>query len=279
MGSGSGVRREAVTGSVATTTAARAEGLAVQHDVDVVAARADRVDGAAEPHPLAEGAGDLAGQLAHAPGRHGRGAEDEHPHEQAREVGRRRPVAVHQHPGEERVEHLGAQRAGDAGLVEGVREGRVGSPGHGLRVGEGPGRPAGQTGELARVEVAAAQGAAQQARLADGVGHDPQPVGATDEHARAEGLEIERVDVDPAGDGGVGGVEHLEAAVAAEAVDDVGAHAPPDLVAGLEHEHLAAELDEPARAPQAGQPCPHDDDVSVHGPPPLLRRSLVGVRK
>ena len=113
-------------------------------------------------------------------------------------------------------------------------------------------------------QVAAADRLGEQPRLAHRVGHDLQAVETAHEHPGAEGLEVERPDVDPPPHGRVGRVEHLEAAVAAEAVDDVGAHTASDRVAGLQHDDLAAELRQPSCAAKPGQTCAHDDDVSIH---------------
>ena len=86
-------------------------------------------------------------------------------------------------------------------------------------------------------------------------------------HARLEGAEPQGVDVDPAADGGVGGVEQLEAAVDLEAVDALGADPAADLVGGLEHEHVVPRTDQLDGAAQAGQPGPDDDDVGLGVPP------------
>src|SRR6478735_1588193 len=104
----------------------------------------------------------------------------------------------------------------------------------------------------------------EQPWLAHRVGEHLQAVRASDQHAGAEGLEIERRHVDPPSHRRVGGVEHMEATIAAEAVDDVGADAPADPVARLEDDDLVTELGQSSRAPQPCQPCPDDDDVSVH---------------
>jgi hypothetical protein len=59
---------------------------------------------------------------------------------------------------------------------------------------------------------------------------------------------------------GVGGVVQLEAAVEAEAVDEIGSHATADAVGGLEDRDLDTVPSEIASSSQPGQPRSHDDD-------------------
>ena len=59
----------------------------------------------------------------------------------------------------------------------------------------------------------------------------------------------------------VGGVEHLEAAVAAEAVDHVGGHPPTRPVGRVQQQHVETAGAEQPGGAQPGQPGPdHDDD-------------------
>jgi hypothetical protein len=195
-------------------------------------------------------------------------AEGEHPHEELGEVGRRHAPTVRDDPGDEGVEDLAAQPTRDARVVEGVREGRVALPDDAARVGQHAGDPSAEGSELDRVEVAARHGAKGESGLTDGVGDDPQPLLVADQHSGAELLQLQGVEVHPLPDRGVGGVEHLEAAVATEPVDDIGAHAAADRVGRLEDRHVVSEIGEPAGAAQAGESRADDDDVSVHGGPP-----------
>ena len=94
-------------------------------------------------------------------------------------------------------------------------------------------------------------------------------------HPGAEALEPERVDVDPAADGGIGGVEQLEAAVDQEPVDAVGPDAAADGVTRLEHEHLVPGLAHHLRAAQPGQPSPDDQHVCVHAATLVVSHPLV----
>ena len=83
-------------------------------------------------------------------------------------------------------------------------------------------------------------------------------------HSRPEGLQPECLDVDPAAYRRIGGVQHLEATVHQEAVDAVGADPAARGVTGLQHQDVETRLGQHAGAPEAGQPCPHHDDLGVH---------------
>ena len=74
----------------------------------------------------------------------------------------------------------------------------------------------------------------------------------------------ERAHVHPAADGGIGGVEDLEAAVDDEPVDGLAGHPPADVRRCLEHHDLAAGVLEDACAPQTREARSHHDHVGVH---------------
>ena len=82
-----------------------------------------------------------------------------------------------------------------------------------------------------------------------------------DDDPGGERAQVERVGVEPAPHRGVGGQQHLEAAVEQEPVDLVGAHAPTDPVGRLEHDDVPSTLDEPQRRDEAGESGPDDHDV------------------
>ena len=65
---------------------------------------------------------------------------------------------------------------------------------------------------------------------------------------------------------GIGGVQQLEAAVAAEAVHDVRPHASSGCLGPLEDEMLDAGRLQAPGAGEAGQPGPHDHHVRPHLP-------------
>ena len=74
-----------------------------------------------------------------------------------------------------------------------------------------------------------------------------------DDDAGPEGVEVEGTDVHDVLQRRVGGVEQLEADVAPEAVDDVGAHPAADPFVGLEDGDVHARGAQPQRAGQPGQ--------------------------
>jgi hypothetical protein len=85
-----------------------------------------------------------------------------------------------------------------------------------------------------------------------------------------EGAQDEGLEVDPALHGGIGGIEHLEAAVEEEAVDLVGALAPTHGMRRLQHDHGPTGLREHVRTPQPSQPGTHDHDIRIHDRNPRL---------
>ena len=62
---------------------------------------------------------------------------------------------------------------------------------------------------------------------------------------------------------GVRGVVQLEAAVEAEAVNDIRSDAPAHAVGGFEQRDLDTMGSEITSSSKTGQPCPHDDDSHV----------------
>ncbi len=97
------------------------------------------------------------------------------------------------------------------------------------------------------------------------VGDDGDALAVAHRHSVAEVGQLQGGDVHLALHSGVGGIQHLETPVAAEAVDDVGAHPAAEVVGGLQDPHLGASPGELASALQAGQPGPDHDDFGVHG--------------
>ena len=200
-------------------------------------------------------------------------AEREHANQQAREgLGGLAPV-LGEHPGEERLDHLGAQRTAHPGAVEPFAQWPVGGRGPGddpAGCDHGRPGPPGQRGDGARGEQTTAQ------RGGETTGR-PQRVGEFDEatltshlQTGSEGAQVEGVDVDPALHSRIGGVEHLKAAVEEEAVDLVGALAPTHGIRTLQHDHGPTGLREHVRTPQPGQPGTHDHDIRIHGRNPRL---------
>lgn len=86
---------------------------------------------------------------------------------------------------------------------------------------------------------------------------------AAHRNAGAERLQSKRVDVHRARQLRIGGVEHREAAVATESVDEVGAQPAPDVVAGLPHRNVAAGGRQYTRTAQARQSGADHEDVDV----------------
>ena len=85
--------------------------------------------------------------------------------------------------------------------------------------------------------------------------------GAADERTGKKRPKVERRVVEDAAGLGVGGEQHLEAAVEPEALHDVGAHAPADAVRGLEDAHARSRLVEAEGAGEAGEARAHDHHV------------------
>ena len=86
-------------------------------------------------------------------------------------------------------------------------------------------------------------------------------VGAADRRPGLEGPQVERAEVGLGPQGRVGGVEHLEPAVAEEAVDDVGRHPPAGPVGRVEDHDVEPAPGEHPGGAQPREPRPDDDDV------------------
>jgi hypothetical protein len=110
-----------------------------------------------------------------------------------------------------------------------------------------------------------------------------QAVAVADGGRRGEGPEVQGVEVGRSPQCGVGGVEDLEAAVAAEAVDDVRRDPAARPVRSLQHHHVQPAPAQDLRRAQPGQPGPDHRDVMRlpghlrpgPGPQPVPRRGRV----
>ena len=102
----------------------------------------------------------------------------------------------------------------------------------------------------------------------------------SDQGTGLEGPQVEGVEVQVAGQLGVGGEQDLEAPVQAVAVDLVGAHPAPDPVRCLEHHDGPTDPGQGAGRGQPGQPGPDDGRVHLLGEGALphhhSRRRLTG---
>ena len=98
-------------------------------------------------------------------------------------------------------------------------------------------------------------------RVADQMGGGAVP----DDGARFESAEVECVDVELPIEFGVRGEEHLEPAVEAIAVDDVGANASADAVGCLEHDDVVSDALEGGGGGQSGEAGTDDHDVGRLG--------------
>ena len=95
--------------------------------------------------------------------------------------------------------------------------------------------------------------------------------------AGSNALEVERVQVDVAAQRGVGGVEHLEAAVEDEPVHVIGPDAPADCVTGLEDPYVETSTGQLPGTGQTGQAGSDDDHVvAAHARPPWACRNSGG---
>jgi hypothetical protein len=90
----------------------------------------------------------------------------------------------------------------------------------------------------------------------------PTAPAATDHDAGTcdEGPQIEGIVVKNASALGVSGVVQLEAAIEAETVDDIGAHAPANAIGGFEHRDLDTVGGEISSGSESAQPCSYDND-------------------
>jgi hypothetical protein len=216
--------------------------------------------------------GELVGHGLHSGGRHRRTTPDERPHEQVDEPPRRRAVALTDHAGEEGREDLVPQLGGDPDSVEPfaprlVRRGeQVGGVGGGIAQG-----PRGERGDLARGSQRPERpgdGARPSARRRPaGVGEEPTAPAGRDDDADGQRSKAQRAQIEHPPGLGVGRVEELEAAVAPEAVDDVGTHPPAHGVGTLEQRHGDARGGQAPGARQPGEARADDDDLACldHG--------------
>lgn len=89
----------------------------------------------------------------------------------------------------------------------------------------------------------------------------PSAVG--DEYRVIEEPQVELGDVDEAGQRGVSGVHHLEAAIEPEAVNAVGHDPAAEPGSGFEDQHLKSGGREVPGRGQPGRPAADDDDVTA----------------
>ena len=87
-----------------------------------------------------------------------------------------------------------------------------------------------------------------------------------DGDTRVEGADLEGIEVDQPAQRRVGRVDDLKAAVAQEAVHEVGAHAAAHLVGGLHDDDRQSGALQGAGAGQTRQPGTHDQRVGVAVP-------------
>ena len=266
-----------IAGDGPPVSVGRGDGARGDHDVvggpgaavGLDAGAGDPPCGLAEPDPVAERRGQLSGQRGH-PVRGQRGhAASEHPGQQQGVAVGRAPVVLEHDARQEPVDHPSEQPV-DAGSVERrttvdirVAVEHLGQLTTGARA-EQWSDPSDEGRDLGRTTAGDPQGGGEQARAPQRVGEDVQPVVGPRGDPGPEGLEPQRVDVDPASYGRVGGVEDLEAAVGEEAVDAVGADPATDLVGGLEDHDVPAGLQQHLCTPQTGQARTHDHDVGSH---------------
>ena len=164
--------------------------------------------------------------------------------------------------GEERPEEAVDDPGGEAAGPQLGHGGQVLAPEQGRRVdaahtspeqgqasaiGDGPDRSSGRRPERPR--------AAERVLDAMAAAVDP------DQRAGFEGLEPEAGDVELPVELGIGGEDHLEAAIQPEAIDLVGAHPPADAIAGLDDQHVPPGSTQGACRGQPGQPRPDDDHL------------------
>ena len=95
------------------------------------------------------------------------------------------------------------------------------------------------------------------------VGHEVATVVPREQHARDEGPQVQRVEVEHPSRLGVGGVEQLEAAVDGDAVDDLAAYPTAHRVGRLEHHHRASGCGDVTSGREPRQTRSHDDDIDV----------------
>ncbi len=100
-------------------------------------------------------------------------------------------------------------------------------------------------------------------RFAQRISQHRQAVLEPDSSAGAEHLQPERCDVDVLLHSRIRRVEHLKPTVHQEAVDHVGAYAPPDLVGRVHDLHLDARALQDGRAHQPSQSGADHDDFSI----------------
>lgn len=111
-------------------------------------------------------------------------------------------------------------------------------------------------------------------------------VRAANRHTCTERLQAQRCQVDRSFEFRVSRVQHLEAPVAAEAVDDIGADPTADVVGGLPYPDIAALFGEHRRTAQSGQPgtdhhnlgvdCSHcSDDLRVRPRPRVAGSGVI----
>ena len=169
-------------------------------------------------------------------------------------------LPVGEHPRQEGVEHRRPQLSRDAGPVQGLGQAEIRGreqPPYREQAGQ---RPADERHALAEGPDRAAQRGGQQPGESAGSARTERPSTPRDDDAGAERPEVELIEVHDATEGRIGGVDELEAAIAAEAVDLVGPHPSADRVGRLQHDDLETGGGQPLGTRQPGQSGPHDDD-------------------
>ena len=224
------------------------------------------VDGghpAVQRQPFTHRQGQLLWQSGHSAGGQPGNPEGEHPNQQQGERVGCRPGVVEHDSGQEPVDDA-AQFAGHPAPVESVHQSGVLAGGmlEATRTQRGA-RPPGQrhqvTGPYAPSSEHGGNPGRRPQRMDQGY-RTPFPAYS---HSRRERLQSQPGKVDAALKFGIGGVEHLETAIAAEAVDHVGPYPAADLIGGLPDPHLPARLGEQSRAAQSCQPGTDDHYLDV----------------
>jgi len=196
---------------------------------------------------------ELKRDRGHFLGGQGRRTEREGSDQQSGEPARRRPLCFQQHPGQERLEDLVAQRAVEAGGVERLGQGDIRRSEEPRHRSQRRSYPSGECRQLAHICVRGPKRSHQGLRVETELG---QPVSATDGDASTECPQVERTEIELALRVRVRGVDQLEAAIASEPVEHVGPDAATDVVAGLDHLDGAAAPSKDAGALQPASPAP-----------------------
>ena len=211
--------------------------------------------------------GQLIGQRLHAPGRYGRGGPYEGPDHQRHVMRRGLLVILAEHAGQERFEHLVAQRAvarrartaccpygtsGPASSLDGRAVPQRAAQARNLAFSSGEPGPA----SVRTVSRGTRRGSVSTAcRPASAI---RAPASKCCSCSRSRSSTPEPSQPPPAR---IGRVHQLEPAVEPEAVELVGANPAADLARGLQDQHAATGSGQFERGRQPGQPGTDDDDV------------------